>query len=435
MRAKAGDPPRTMVQKILAGRGPVGPDQIALVGSPHSALDGAVARGLKKTTAEVAVAYETTCVTGIGEAHKANGRRDLMSHGVVVARAGAGFPAPLHLERFASPGRLCVTDDARLAALGGIGMLTLCVEVSKLSDALCGQPLVMPTPRSVHVQLAGRTRAFVCARDVALELVRRGLADVVKAAATNHGMPVIEFGGPSVRLMSVAERAVLASIAPRVGAAAALFPSDERTEVFLRDQRRSKAHRALSPDAGAPFDEVMQIDLGAVDPLVLDHTGKVGAVRELAGKAVGQVVLGGDSGATLRDLLAVAMLLKSKRVPTDVELLLAPPTRQMLEVLAAEGALSDLIATGARVIEPDGRLLSGALYPPCEGALSLHTSEVLPATARTLTASPETLAYAVATGVLGDPRGFKRPVRVSVPRTLPTDDVLVARASIQRAKK
>ncbi len=129
------------------------------------------------------------------------------------------------------------------------------------------------------------------------------------------------------------------------------------------------------------------------------------------------------------------MLLKSKRVPRGVELLLAPPTRQTLEVLAAEGALADLIATGARIIEPDGRILTGELYPPPTGTLSLHASEVVPANARTLTGSPETLAYAVATGIVGDPRGFKRPVRVSVPRTLPTDDVLVARASATRAKR
>lgn len=433
MRAKAGDPPRTMVQKILSSARSA--DQVALVCAPHAALVCGIAQGLKKTSAEVAIAYETACVTMAGEAHAADGREELMARGILVARAGAGFPAPLHLERFGSPGRLCLTDDRRLAALGGIGMLTLHAPASELGAALCGRPFVVTPPHSVHVQLAGRTRAFVCARDVALELVRRGLEAVVKGASADGVPVVIEFGGPSVRLMSVAERAVLASIAPRVGAAAAIFPSDERTEVFLRDQRRSKAHRALSPDAGAPFDGVMQIDLGAVDPLLLDASGKVCAVRELAGRPVGQVVLGGDTGATLRDLLAVAMLLKSKRVPTGVELLLTPPTRQTLEVLAAEGALSDLIATGARIIEPDARILSGELYPPPTGTLSLHASEVVPASPRTLTASPETLAYAVATGAIGDPRGFKRPVRVSVPRTLPTDDVLVARSSAIRPKR
>jgi aconitate hydratase len=444
MRAKAGDPPRTMVQKILAGRTSeagrerarlaAAVDQVALAVAPHAALDEALARGLKRTTAEVAVAYETTCVTDRARTGAAGGRAALLAHGLVVARAGAGFPAPVHLERFASPARVCATDDPRLAPVGGIGMLALTAPALELGSALAGQPMEIAAPRSVHVLLAGRTRPFVCARDVALELVRRGLADVVTRAAGDRRVPVVvEFGGPSVRLLSVGERAVIAGVAPHVGAAAALFPSDERTEVFLRDQRRSKAHRALAPDAGAPFEEVMQIDLGAVDPLVLDD-GKVRAVREVSGEAVSQVVLGGDGGVTLRDLLATALLLKSKRVPPGVELLLAPPTRQTLEILAAEGALADLIATGARLVEPDGRVLTGELYPPPSSGVALQSFDPAPAARgqkpeRVVVASPETLAYAVATGTLGDPRGFKRPVRVSVPRSLPTDDVLVLRGA------
>ncbi len=160
-----------------------------------------MAKGLKRTTAEVAIAYETACVTLSGAPHPADGREELMSRGILVARAGAGFPAPLHLERFASPGRLCLTDDPRLAALGGIGMLTLHALSSDLGAALSGGPFELAPPRSVHVQLAGRTRAFVCARDVALELVRRGLEGVVKGAAADGAAVVIEFGGPSVRLM------------------------------------------------------------------------------------------------------------------------------------------------------------------------------------------------------------------------------------------
>ncbi|HSQ63060.1 MAG TPA: aconitase family protein [Polyangiaceae bacterium] len=426
-----------MAQKIFAGRASdpllrgervdVEADQIALARAPFAALAEGLAAGLKKASLEAAVAYETACV---GESAFEQ-RGALLGHGLTVARAGAGFPAPVHIERFASPARLCLTDDPRMAATGGVGMLALWAPPSQLGAALAGAPVSLAPPRSVHVQLSGRSRPFVCARDIALELLRRGLAEVVRRVDAEHRAGVVvEFGGPGVRLLSVGERAVLAGVAPQVGAAAALFPSDERTEVFLRDQRRSKAHRGLSPDAGAPFDEVMQIDLGAVDPLAMDEDGQVRAVRELSGKPVAQVLLGGDSGVTLRDLLAVAMLLKSKRVPASVEFLLAPPTRQMLEVLAAEGALADLIATGARLVEPDAGVLTGAYYPPPRGALALRTADadsVAPDAPRPLVVSAETLAYAVATGNLGDPRGFKRPVRVTVPRALPTDDVLVVR--------
>jgi aconitate hydratase len=279
--------------------------------------------------------------------------------------------------------------------------------------------------------LSGKVRPFVCVRDVALELIRRGLGEVVRRIDREHHAPVvIEFAGPSARLLSVADRAVLCGLAPQLGAAAALFVSDEKTEVYLRDQRRSKAHRGLTPDAGAPCEEVVTVDLSAVDPLIMVEDGEVRPVRDLADRPVRQVLLGGDTGASLKDLIAAAALLKSKRVPAKVDLLLAPPSRQALEVLAQNGALVDLIATGARLIEPDDRIVTGELYPPPAGGGSLRTIDPEPSRSRApgfLVASAETLAYAVAHGKVGDPRSFKRPVRVTVPRTLPTDDVLIVR--------
>jgi aconitate hydratase len=274
---------------------------------------------------------------------------------------------------------------------------------------------------------------------VGLELVRRGLGETIRRIDAEHGSPVVvEFAGPSARLLSVAERAVLAALAPQLGAAAAVFVSDEKTEVYLRDQRRSKAHRSLTPDPGAPCDDVISVDLSAVDPLVADEDGTVKPVRELAGKAVTQVILGGDSGASLRDLLAAAALLKSKRVPPKLDFLVAPPSRQALEVLAQSGALIDLIATGARILEPDPRIITSELYPPPAGGVSMRTFDPepeLPAGSRFVVASAETIAYAVATGSVGDPRSFKRPVRVTVPRTLPTDDVLVVRKAKTKPKE
>src|SRR4029079_567096 len=196
---------------------------------------------------------------------------------------------------FGSPARLAVTDDPRLASVGGAGMLALVVSAGQLGRALaCGTVTLRP-PRSVQILLSGRMRPFVCARDVALELLRRGLADVIqRIESQSHAPVVLEFGGPSARLLSVAERAVLCSMAPELGAAAALFLGYEKTEVFLRDQRGSKAHRTLVPDPGAPCDEVISVDLAAVDPLLCDESGQVRPVRELAGKPVSQVILGGD---------------------------------------------------------------------------------------------------------------------------------------------
>jgi aconitate hydratase len=424
-------------------------DQVVLARAPGRAFGDALRAGLKKTPVEVAVAYDGLCVTGgaLRRAVAGNGAAsvtddasgddarsmsaEMPSHGVLVARAGVGFPGPVHLERFASPARLCVTDEPRIAGVGGIGMLTLVVPTPLLARALAQGSVVVRAPVSVQVLLSGRLRPFVCARDVALELLRRGVGEAVRRAEETHGAPVVlEFAGPSVRALSVGERSVLAALAPQVGAAGGIFVSDERTEVFLRDQRRSKAHRALAPDAGAPCEDVVNLDLGAVDPLVLDELSQVRAVRDLAGKPVTQVLLGGDGGITLRDLLAVAALLKSKRVPPRLDFLVAVPSRQMLEVLAGTGALTDLIATGARLVEPDARIASGALYPAPSNGVAMRTCDPEPRVAGqrgAVVASAETLAYAVATGQVGDPRAFRRPVRVTVPRALPTDDVLVAR--------
>jgi aconitate hydratase len=431
-----------MAQKILVGRTPDAPsgealvevdvDQIVLARAPAAPLAQAIAAGLKKAAPELAIAYDGRCVTDVASRDDGiSPPPEPLAHGVLVARAGVGFPAPVHLERFASPARLCVTDEPRLAGVGGIGMLTLVVPTGSLAHALVHGSVLVRSPVSVQVLLSGRLRPFVCARDVALELLRRNLGDVVRRVEEERGAPVVvEFAGPSVRSLSVGERSVLAGMAPQLGAAAALFVSDERTEVFLRDQRRSKAHRALAPDAGAPCAEVVNIDLGAVDPLLLDDRGQVRAVRDLAGQPVSQALLGGDGGATLRDLFAAATLLKSKRVPARLDFLLAVPSRQMLEVIASAGALTDLIATGARLVEPDARVVTGELYPPPAHGLAVRTCDPepqAPARRGAVVASAETLAFAVATGEIGDPRAFKRPVRATVPRALPTDDVLVAR--------
>ena len=447
MRARAGDPPRTMPQKILAGRASdpqlrgdvvlVKVDQVILSRAPSRALAEALAAGMKKTSVEAAVAYDGTCITDaasladVDEGGQSSASPELPAHNVPIARPGIGFPGPVHLERFAAPARLALTDDPRLATVGGIGMLSLVVSAAQLGQALATGTAWVRPPRSVQIHLSGRVRPFVCARDVALELLRKGLDEIVRRIEVEHHAPVVlEFAGPSARLLSVSERAVLCGIAPQVGAAAALFVSDEKTEVFLRDQRRSKAHRALVPDPGAPCEEVVSIDLAAVDPLLMDEMGVVRPVRDLAGRPVSQVVLGGDSGVTLRDMLAAAMLLKSKRVPSRLDLLVAPPSRQVLEVLAQSGALVDLVATGARILEPDRRIIGAEIYPPPPGGLSMRSADPEPRVKGTpgfVVASAETLAYAVATGVVGDPRSFKRPVRVTVPRALPTDDVLILR--------
>jgi len=440
-----------MPQKVLAGRASdpqlkgdlvkVKVDQVILSRAPSRALSEALELGMKKAQPEVTIAYDGTAITtrNTQAAAQAFSSETVTSgfpdHGVLVARPGIGFPAPVHIERFAAPARLALTDDPRLAPVGGVGMLCLVVSPTQLGEAMATGHVWLRPPRSIQIHLSGRTRPFVCARDVALELLRRGIQESVRRIEAEFQAPVVlEFSGPSARLLSVGNRSVLCGIAPQVGAAAALFISDDKAEVFLRDQRRSKAHRALVPDPGAPCEEVLTIDLATVDPLIMGSDGSVRSARELAGKPVGQVVLGGDSGVTLRDMLAAASLLKSKRIPPRLDLLLAPPSRQVLEVLGQSGARVDLVATGARIIEPDRRVMTGELYPPPIDSVSLRNSDPEPLSSGHgfMVASAESISYAVAHGVIGDPRAFKRPARVTVPRILPTEDVLVVRKRGQK---
>ncbi len=439
MRARSGEPPRTMVQKILAPRADdptlagesveVKVDQVAVTRSLEPYLREAGLGASQRARVEVAVLHAGVAVTGkaAGVDPDPTSITRARAVGVSVARPGAGFAGPVHLERFASPARLCVSDSPRLSLTGGAGMLSVLATPRQIGQALARGTCTLRTPRSVHVLLSGRLRPFVGPRDVVLELCRRGLGDLVRDVGERVGAPIVlEVGGPSARLLSVGERAIIATVCSRIGALAVLFGGDERTEVFLRDQRRSKAHRSLAPDPGARYEEAVTVDLGAIDPLAVDEAGAIRPVRDLAGRPVSQVVLGGD-GVTLRDMMTASTLLKAKKVPSGVEWLVAVPSRQMLEVLAADGALAELVATGARIIEPDERVLSGALYPPTSEGASVRTFDADPRDAGAVRASVEAAAFAVAHGKIGDPRAFKRPTRVTVPRELPTEDVLIVR--------
>ncbi len=411
-------------------------DQVVLAREPRRALRAAVDAGLTYSQVEVSLAYPPHCIS-LSSCDGETIPPDCVPHealslGFLVAQGGAGFASSVHLERFSSPGRLVLTDEPRVVSCGGAAMLVLPASRSQLSEALrTGKTQVRP-PRSIQILLSGRMRPFVCIRDVALEILKRGLEAIVKNVDATHQAPVIlEFGGPGAKILSIGDRAVLCGLAPQLGAASALFASDEKTEIFLRDQRRSKAYRVLQADSGSPWEEVLSIDMAAVDPLLMDQTGRIRHVRDLAGERVSQVLLGGDTGISLRDWLAVSALLKSKRVSPGLDFLLCPSSRQTLEVLSKGTMLADFIASGARLIEPDRRVLSGELYPPPNDGLALRNAEY-EGPQRGIIASPETLAFAIAHGEVGDPRGFKRPVRVTVPRNLPTDDILLSRGAETR---
>lgn len=437
MRARAGDPPRPMTQKILAahvvagntpsGEGRVRVDQVVLTSPPR--IRAIVARlGSRKLAPELSIAYAPA--QGQGETLDVEA---LVAKGFSVGRPGAGFAAAVHLERFASPARIALTDDPRLASLGAAGMIAIAASDDALVEALVTGTAEMPPLVTLRVEITGRLRPFTSASDTAFELARSAIPEAVTAARAGASQLVLEMVGPSVRFFSVQERAQLAAMAHRLGALAAIFPADERMVAFLGDERRSKAHRVLADDTAAVHEGNVTFDLGSVEALLGSPSAAPRPIRELGKANVVQVILGGDVGASYRELLTVAALLKSKRVPKTLDFLVAAPSRQALEILSAQGALRDLVACGARIVEPDPKLLTGELYAPppgCDGTDAISVVSFVESgqgSPGRFTVGPEALALAVATGHVADPRAWKRPARVTLPRTLPTDDVLLVR--------
>lgn len=430
MRARAGDPPRPMTRKILDAHAGAGDARVrvdhVVVSSIARARDLVARLGTRKLAPELSMVYAPA-----DGGHDALDVEALVARGFGVGRRGAGLGPAVHLERFASPARVCVGDDPRLAMLGGAGMLALdAANDDVLVEALAGGTAPLPDIATVRVEVTGRTKAFVSASDVALALVASPAAAAVRRIGQGGRRVVVELVGPGVKTLAVQDRARIAAAAPLLGALAALFPADERMVSFLGDERRSKAHRVLTDDDAAEHDATTTFDLGAVESSLGGEGGRVFAIRERAKVPVAQVVLAGEVGASYRDLLLVAALLKSKRVPRTLDFVVAPPTRQTLEILAGQGALRDLVACGARIVEPDPRIASGELYPPpptCDGTTVVSLVSFDSSRPGRFTAGPEALALAAATGVVADPRAWKRPPRVTYPRTLPTDDVLIVR--------
>lgn len=438
MQGKPGDHRRTLSQKILSSHLystgdesfiEVQIDQVILAQAPLRTLPHALAEGLELSQVDVSVAYPPFCLAPSPSTQLSSYfiPPDWVNLGLLISRPGAGFSSVLHLERLSRPGQLALTDDPRLVNNGGAGMLVLPASDTQLSEALrTGKTCLLP-PQSITIFLSGKLRSGVHVQDINLELIRRGLPELVQEVQSRSPVAVIlEFVGPALQHLNVTERATLCALAPHVGAASALTISDEKTLSFLREQKRTKSHKVLSAEPGIPTEEYLEVSLSNLEPLLMDSERRVRPLRDRQGELVHQVLLGGDSACSLRDLLTVTSLLKGKRVPLHLELLFAPPSRQILDALARTDALRELIALGMRLVEPDRRFLNGQLHPPSGLTLRNSFPDLLPG-ASVYVASPESLAYAIAHGALGDPRRLKRSARLAFPQPLNTEDVLLAR--------
>ena len=347
-------------------------------------------------------------------------------HGIWCSKPGNGICHQVHLERYGIPGWTLLGSDSHTPTGGGIGMLAIGAGGLDVAVAMGGGAYYLTCPKVVNVHLTGRLPYGVAAKDIILEVLRRL---TVKGGVGK----VMEYTGPGVATLTVPERATIANMGAELGATTSVFPSDEVTRAFLKAQDREDDWQALSADADAVYDETIEIDLSALEPLVArpHMPDNVVTVAEAGPIKVDQVFIGSCTNSSYQDMMRVARILKGKRVHPDVSLVIGPGSRQVLTMLARNGALADMMAAGARILETACGPCIGMGQSPRTGAVSLRTNNRNfyarsgTASAGIYLVSCETAAISALTGVLTDPRTLDVDLEIPQPEYFEHNDNLV----------
>ena len=347
-------------------------------------------------------------------------------YGIFFSRPGNGICHQVHLERFGVPGQTLLGSDSHTPTNGGLGMLAIGAGGLDVAAAMAGQPYFLTMPKVVKVELTGKLAAFVTAKDIILELLRRL---TVKGGVGK----IFEYTGAALADLTVPERATIANMGAELGATTSVFPSDEVTRAFLRAQGREEAWIELKADPDAEYDQVIVIDLNELEPLAAKpHSpDNVAKVREIGPIKVDQVAIGSCTNSSYQDLMKVARILKGKAVHSGVSLVISPGSRQVLAMLAENGALADLINAGARILEAGCGPCIGMGQAPASNAVSLRTfNRNFKGRCGTLSAdvylvSPETAAASAVFGVLADPRGLDVDLDVPMPEKFLINDNMI----------
>ncbi|MBR5134669.1 MAG: aconitate hydratase, partial [Clostridia bacterium] len=327
--------------------------------------------GVPRVKTERSVAYidHNTLQTGF---ENADDHRYIQSvckkHGIYFSRPGNGICHQVHLERFGIPGKTLIGSDSHTPTGGGIGMLAFGAGGLDVAVAMGGGTYYITMPKMVRVNLTGKLNDWVAAKDVILEVLRR--------MSVKGGVgKIIEYGGEGVKTLSVPERATITNMGAELGASTSIFPSDEITRAFMEAQGRGEDWVALQPDDDAVYDEVIDIDLSALAPMAAcPHSpDAVKTLAEIGEIKVDQCCIGSCTNSSLSDMLKVAAILKGKTVHPDVSLSIAPGSKQVYNMLAQNGALGDLIAAGARILECACGPCIGMGFSPKSAGISLRT--------------------------------------------------------------
>ena len=394
--------------------------------------------GIPRVKTELSVAYvdHNTLQSGF---ENADDHRYLQTvankHGVYFSRPGNGICHQVHLERFGKPGKTLIGSDSHTPTGGGIGMLAFGAGGLDVAVAMGGGAYYITMPKMYKVELTGKLNPYVTAKDVSLEILR------ILSVKGGVGA-IIEWGGPGVDTLSVPERATITNMGTELGATTSIFPSDEITKAFLKAQGREADYVQLSSDPDAEYDRIIPIDLSSLKPMIAcPHSpDNIVNVDTLKGTKVDQVCIGSCTNSSLYDMLKVAAMLKGKTVDPSVSLSVSPGSKQVLRMLADCGALSDILASGARVLECACGPCIGMGFSPNSGGVSLRTfnrnflGRSGTKDAQVYLVSPETAVAAALTGYITDPTTMEPIDDVKLPDAFTIDDsAILAPASPEEA--
>ena len=396
------------------------------------------AMGIDRVKTELSVAYidHNTLQTGF---ENADDHRFIQSvakkRGLRFSRPGNGICHQVHLERFGIPGKTLIGSDSHTPTGGGIGMLAMGAGGLDVAVAMGGGAYYITMPKMVRVNLTGKLQPWVAAKDIILK--------VLQIMSVKGGVgKIVEYGGEGVKTLSVPERATITNMGAELGATTSIFPSDDITRAFLKAQGREKDWIELSADDDAVYDEIIDIDLNELVPLAaMPHMpDNVKSCREIGRIHIDQVCIGSCTNSSLMDMLKVAAILKGKTVCPSVSLSIAPGSKQVLNMLALDGALSDMIDAGARILESACGPCIGMGQSPNSKGVSLRTfnrnfeGRSGTADAGIYLVSPEVAAASALTGVLTDPRELGEMPEIEMPDEFIINDNMIAMpASVEDA--
>ncbi len=385
------------------------------------------ALGLDRVRTELSVSYVDHNMLQTGF-ENADDHRYLQSvaarYGIIFSRPGNGICHQVHLERFGKPGKTMLGSDSHTPTNGGLGMIAIGAGGLDVALAMGGEPFYLSMPKVVLVKLTGKLQPFVSAKDIILELLRR----LTVKGGVNR---IFEYGGEGVQSLSVPERSTITNMGAELGATTSVFPSDEKTRQYLKAQGREQDYKPVSADADATYDEVVEIDLNVLEPLIAQpHSpDNVVKVREIQGIPVSQVAIGSCTNSSYKDLMSISSVMTGKMVHQNVSLGFSPGSRQTLEMISQNGVLANLITSGARLLESACGPCIGMGFAPPSGGVSVRTFnrnfEGRSGTkdAKVYLASPEVAAACAITGVITDPRDLGATYQaVDIPEKYVLDD-------------